>query len=178
MSNNDDILETKRMLLNEKEFFSKVIPDEMMIFIEEHFKEHSDRNCGRYCKNIKIYNLDIEKELKDKIWNDYVMSAVWDFVIIPAIEDWKQENRTDIYQMGRCGGWLYLDSAKIHDFTNYESVKQEDESEDEYEDRMHPLRGLFEDLWNFEQWYQQVFEEVKEYLKEVEIKEDDEEDGD
>jgi hypothetical protein len=173
MSNNDDILETKRMLLSEKEFFKKATPDEMMIFIEEHFKEHSDRNTRRYCKNIKIYNLDIEEEIREKIWDDHVLSAVWNFIILPEIENWKQENKTDIYQMGRSGGWLYLDSAKVHEFSDYEPFQQEDEDKDEYEDRMYPLRGLFEDLWNFEKWYQKVFEEVKEYLKEVEIEKED-----
>lgn len=169
MSNNDDILETKRMLLNDKEFFKKATPDEMMTFIEEHFKEHSDRHIRQYCKNIKIYDLELEKEIKDKIWNDKVISDIWDFVIMPAIDEWKRENKSDIYQMGRSGGWLYLDTAKVHDFSNYEPARQDNEDQDEYEDRMYPLRGLFEDLWNFEKWYQNVFEDVKEYLSQIEV---------
>lgn len=159
--------------LNDKEFFDKATPDEMMIFIEEHFKEHADRHERRYCKNIKIYELELDKEIREKLWNDKVLSDVWDFVIIPSINCWKQEHNSDIYQMGRSGGWLYMDRAKVHDFSNYEPVRQEDEDQDEYEDRMHPLKGLFEELWYFEKWYNDVFEDVKEYLNDVEIEEDD-----
>jgi len=162
------------MLLNEKEFFEKILPEEMMIFIEEHFKEHADRWDRHYCKNIKIYTLEIGRELEEKLYNEHVLSDVWDFIIMDAIHNWKAENGTEIYQKGRCGGWLYLETAKVQDFSNYEPVRQEDENYNEYEDRMYPLRGLFEDLWKFEKWYQKTYNEVISYLKEVKIEEKEE----
>jgi hypothetical protein len=76
------------------------------------------------------------------------------------IKQWVNTHGTEIYQMGRSGGWLYLDTADVIDMTIYEQ-KMNDEGDEEYAESMLPLKGLFEDLWNFQEWYQKVLEEVK-----------------
>lgn len=174
ISYNDIVLGTKKMVLNKEEFFEKIEVEEMLVFIEEHFEEHGNRDGTHYCKNIKIYNLGIDENLEDKFFNQNLMSAVWDVIIIPKIGSWKNKHGSEIYQKGRSGGWLYCDRAKVLDLSEY-AEKYDYETDDEYDDRIYELRGLFETLWNFEKWYQKTFDEVIAYLKGVKMDEDKEE---
>ena len=173
ISENDNILEAKRILLNDKEFYEKATIDEMIIFIEQHYKEHSDRHEGHYCKHIKIHSVEgFTKEEKDKLYNERILSDVWDLVIIPYIREWENNNKYDgkIYTKGRSGGWLYNDKAETLDLDEFED-KREDEDEGEYQDRLSPLRSRFEILWLMQKWYEEVLTEVKEYLADVSLEE-------
>lgn len=173
MSENDNILDAKRILLNDKEFYGKASVDEMIIFIEQHYKEHSDRHDRHYCKNIKIHSVEgFTREETNKLYNERILTDVWDLVIIPYIRAWENDKKYDgkIYTKGRSGGWLYNDKAETLDLDEIED-KRKDEDEDEYQDRLHPLRGRFEVLWMMQKWYEEVFKEVKEYLADVTIEE-------
>jgi hypothetical protein len=168
---NDNILDAKRLILQESEFFNKVTPDEMMTFIDEHYKEHSDMHESHYCKNIKIHTVQgFTSEEKDKLYNERILSDVWDLVIIPSIDQWILDNKSDgsIYTKGRSGGWLYCDKAKTLDFDSF-GPKEQSEDDDQYEDRIYPLKNAFERLWYMQKWYDIILKDVKEYLMDVDI---------
>jgi hypothetical protein len=180
MGGNDNVLDAKKIVLTEKEFYGKATPDEMMIFIEEHYKPRKHFNEGsHYCKCIKIHSVDgFTREEINKLYNERILTDVWDLVIIPYIREWEKDYKYDgkIYTKGRSGGWLYNDKAITLDLDDFEE-KREDEDEDEYQDRLYPLRNLFEILWKMQKWYDMVFKEVKEFLLDVELEEEVDADG-
>ena len=160
-----EVLDLKRTILPEEEFFEKVTADEMMAFIEENFKSHTERYESHYCKNIKVHSLQgFTEDEENMLYDMKLLNNIWETVIMPEINRFKKEYNLDIYTKGRSGGWLYVDKCTTLDFEDYQE-RQEDEDEDEYKDRITPLRSRFEDLWKFHKWYKNVEDLVKEELK-------------
>ena len=166
MSNNDNILYAKEVALSEEEFRKKVTPEEMIIFIEEHFKVHGHFNEGKhYCKNIKLHSVEgFTKEEIEAMYDNNKLTDIWDQLVLPSIEMFQRENKIHIYTKGRSGGWIYVDEASADLDFDHLIVRDEDETKSEYEDRTYTLRERFMMLWKFEKWYNGMQKEIKQYL--------------
>ena len=166
MSKNDDILFAKEVALSEAELHKKVTPEEMIIFIEEHFKEHGHFNEGKhYCKNIKLHSVEgFTTDEISKMYDQDTLTDIWELVILPDINAFEKQQQVHVYTKGRSGGWLYVDEAKADMDFDHLIIRMEDETVSEYEDRTYTLRERFFKLWAFERWYHGLQKEVKEYL--------------
>lgn len=149
----------------------------MLDFMYGHFEVRNYHYNNYFCKNIKVHHLPISNE-QMSFWFDN-MDKIYYGIIEQLIDIWNTEHDNNkIYSMGRSGGWLTVDNVDNLGFTRrwqeehseFEE-KWEDETQDEYDDRLYPLRNTFEILWEFQKWYDDSYEEVIGVLNEM-MKED------
>lgn len=160
-------LEAKRMILPKEEFLEQITIEDVAQFIDDNgFKEHQVHyDGGHYCKNIKWHSIKnfTEKE-KNILFDRETLEEVMDCIVIPAIKQFKEKTGHDIYTKGRMGGWIYCDAAKPEDDEFFENDQQDDEDDEDYDERRWQAIGLFEVLYDFQRWYDDVEQQVKEFL--------------
>jgi len=156
------------MILPKRDFLKQITIEDISDFIEKNnFKPHAVQYDGsHYCKNIKYHSIrDFTEKEKDVIFDEKQLNEIWDFIIIPAIESFKEETGYDIHTKGRMGGWIYCDEAKAEEDDIFQE-KQEHEDDEDYEQRCSQVKTLFRALYEFQQWYEQTVETIKEYIQE------------
>jgi hypothetical protein len=103
-----------------KEFYKKVnirSKQAMIDFLTNHFRYdtlNSWNNSTSYANNIKIYNLGLEKETENKLYDLLNVEEFWDEINY-ILDDFSRKNN-HLWQIGvngRSGGYLVLYQGKV-----------------------------------------------------------------
>lgn len=111
---------------------------EMIDFLTNHFRYYTMSSWNRrtsYANNVKIYNLDLPQEIKDKAWSflEAECKDFW-FNIHDLIADFETETGYTAGFNGRSGGYIVLydtvitdngcRSTAMHDIDQYEDFDE------------------------------------------------------
>lgn len=132
-----------------------------------------------FAQNIKIYNLDVDSEVSDKLFDLLdVDSPDVKFIFEDNIEFFNEENPGyTIYTNGRSGGYLILASSqnnrgKLSDMTdavnNYDTL---DELKEDYE--FEEFKNLAKTVMNFDRACDDIIQNIVGIAKDCEIVEEE-----
>lgn len=111
---------------------------EMIDFLANHFRYYTMSSWNRrtsYANNVKIYNLNLPQEVRDKAW-DFISAECEDFWfnVHDFIADFEAETGYTAGFNGRSGGYIVLydtvvngkgnRSAAMHDIDQYENFDE------------------------------------------------------
>lgn len=111
---------------------------EMIDFLTNHFRYYTMNSWNRrtsYANNVKIYNLDLQQEIRNKAWDflDAECEDFW-FNVHDLIADFEIETGYTAGFNGRSGGYIVLydtvvndkgnRSAAMHDIDQYEDFDE------------------------------------------------------
>ena len=138
-----------------KKFFQEVDKrnrKEMIEFLSNHFRYNTMNSWNRsssYANKMKIYTLDLPKEIEDKLWEMLNVEEAW-FYINQHIRDYKLNgflpDGYDVGFNGRSGGYLVLYVEKYCG----RSIDQDADFENEEEWDIWALRNRVELVQSFD----------------------------
>lgn len=114
-------------------------------YIKQHFTYYTMNSWNRdtsIANNIKIYNLPLTKEQRDKAYDiicDECLSAeLWDCYLIPCIKNFEEKynNNYNIYSNGRNNGYFVLVGKK-----GYKVVNEDIECAETYKELVSNFKG-------------------------------------
>ena len=144
-----------------------------------YFLMNSWNRLKTFAQNIKIYNLDVDREVSDKLYELLdVDSPDVEFILKDNIEFFNEENPGyTIYTDGRSGGYLILassqnDRGKLSDMTdtvnNYDTL---DDLKEDYD--FEEFRTLAETIMNFDRACDNIIQAVVSLAENCEIVEEE-----
>lgn len=78
----------------------------------------------RYSVSIKLN----QRKVSDAVWtmmlDEHVGQYIWDTVLIPMIDEFKETNGVRVYTGGRSDGWLYLDIPVLDGDEDIDQVRE------------------------------------------------------
>ena len=102
---------------------------EMINFLENHFRYYtmgSWNRCTSYANNVKIYNLNLPQEVRDKAW-DFISAECEDFWfnVHDFIADFEAETGYTAGFNGQSGGYIVLYDTVVNGKGNRRAAKHD-----------------------------------------------------
>lgn len=164
-----------------KTFFKKVDKrnkQEMIDFLKEHLTYNTMNPWNRstsYANNVKIYNLDLNKDIEDKLYK-YVYGEVEIYELNGLISEMKESFASDWDYYpdfnGRSGGYIVLYNTCLVDGKRetYPGRPFPTVLDDDYEDIiLSELREEVELVQAFDKWVDELLEQIVNLLSDIEI---------